>query len=942
MSKHIASPRLNQLAASIAIIAGGLALVPAAYAAAPVAGTNISNVATASYTDGTNTPRTVTSNEVKTTVLQVASFTLEADRTATANPNGQVSLAHTLTNTGNGGDTFEINLANVANGTNGDVYDFTNIKVYLDANKDGVPDNNTDLNGQTITVAAGTSVGLVVVGTTSATATNGDLGKLTVSATSTYGTSGAGNGDTTKTNTDTVSIVSGPVIQITKAANVGSVDVTQSSAAARTVEYTLTYKNTGNSAASNVTITDLLPANVTYVANSGKWSGLGSALGDTVEASSDNYDFNVTTAGTVTFVIPTVAANTTGTLKFKVTVNQTAPAGTIRNVANVDPDGPGTTGNTPSNPADVTVEGVKKGTINDSQADDYADGETPDTPVGTKDDKISAITTQGTAVNFGNNGGEEIWIHNTGNVTEAFNITVDKNGFTLGATTYTGLPAGSIVELFKADGVTPLTDTNGDTTVDTGPIDAGQGLKIVARVTLPNGATGPVPANTLLTINPVTNPTQADNLVLEITNITSAKVDLSNAKGDENNIDDETPKAGEGPYNAADIIDTRTTAPNVAATFPLAITNHGSNPDNFNVTSDLPNGWTVQYFTATADGAGNLTCSSNQVTNSGNIQPGTTAYLCAKVTPPTTATPADSRDVVFTVNSPATGLQDSIKDRLVVDEVRNITFTPDRQGQVAPNGTITYVHTLTNLGNVTEGANTSVLNLKNPATSHQGSLGATTSVYVDLNNNGEADDGELVTSFTGTGPGSLNALLATGAPNTNGGAGLQPNESVTILVKVEAPANATAGQEDISTIVITPTGNVGDAAPSVPVQIIDKTTVNIGQVRLTKQQAVDANCDGTADGAFTTGTLQAKPGACVTYQITAINDGNEAVTNVVINDAVPAYTAINAPVPALDPSTPKAGVSVSNGSDGFIKTSPAFGLNPNETVKVNFTVKINN
>lgn len=150
MSKHIVIPRLNQLAASIAVVVGGLAIMPAAYAAAPNAGTNISNVASASYTDASNTSRTVTSNEVKTTVLQVASFLLESNRTTTANPNGQVSLPHTLTNLGNGSDTFTLNLTNQG----GDDFEFSNIAIYLDANKDGIPDNTTNLIGQTISLGA--------------------------------------------------------------------------------------------------------------------------------------------------------------------------------------------------------------------------------------------------------------------------------------------------------------------------------------------------------------------------------------------------------------------------------------------------------------------------------------------------------------------------------------------------------------------------------------------------------------------------------------------------------------------------------------------------------------------------------------------------------------------------------------------------------------------
>ncbi len=49
----------------------------------------------------------------------------------------------------------------------------------------------------------------------------------------------------------------------------------------------------------------------------------------------------------------------------------------ITNIANVDPDGTGLEGKTPSNPNDVTVLGVKKGTINDSTSDDYADDAIP-------------------------------------------------------------------------------------------------------------------------------------------------------------------------------------------------------------------------------------------------------------------------------------------------------------------------------------------------------------------------------------------------------------------------------------------------------------------------------------------------------------------------------------------------------------------------------------
>lgn len=902
MSKHITLPRLNQLAASIAVVVGGLAFLPAAYAA-PAAGTNISNVATASYLDATNTSRTVTSNSVSTTVLQVGSFTLTSNQTATANANGQVSLSHTLTNTGNGNDTFTVNLVNVA----GDNYDFNNISIYLDANKDGNPDNTTDIKGTTINVGAGQSVGLIVVATTANSATVGQVGNLNVTATNVYSATPAGGNTTatTATNTDSVTITAGAVIQVTKSASVSSINPT-GSVADRTVEYTLTYKNVGNSAATNVTLKDILPAGVTYVAGSGVWSGSATARTD-VAADESGAAYDITT-GTVNFVLGTVAPNTTGTLKFKVTVNANTPAGSIANTATFDPDGANNgVAEQPTNTAIVTVNSIYTGTINDSLADAFADGVTPSAPVGTKNDQLTATTTQGTPVSFGLGAGEPIVIHNTGNVVETFNISVNK----------AALPSGSIVELLKADGVTPLTDTNGDPAVDSGPLAAGAAQQIVVRVTLPSGYTGPIPnggLNTIVTVTPVNNATAVDTLTLSITNITAAKVDLSNGAGNEDGIANDTPNAGEGAYVAGDTIDTKTVAPGQSVTFPLAITNIGTNADNYNLTSNLPAGWTVNYYTSNAAGV----CSTNQVVNTGNIAANTTGYLCATVTAPANATPADSRDVVFTVTSAGTGLADSIKDRINVSEVRNLSFNPDRQGQVAPGGTVTYVHTLTNNGNVTEGFGANTL----PFTiAHAGNLSTNTSVYIDVNNNGIAEANELV---TGT---DLTAVLA----GTAGGAGLQPGEAVTVLVKVQASSSATAGQADDLTFAITPTAGAA-------VQVIDKTTVNLGQVRLTKQQALDTNCDGIADGAYGSALLQAKPGTCISYQISAVNDGNAPVTSVVISDTVPSYTTLNTTVaPTLIPSSAGA-VTVT----GNALASAAFNLAPAAKVDLQFTVKIDN
>lgn len=905
MSMNLKTTKRNNLYLSIATVLGGFAFFATGttYAAAPAAGTNISNIATASYVDGTSTTRTVTSNEVKTTVLQVGSFTLEQDRSATANPNGVVTLSHVLTNTGNGTDEFTLNLANV---TTGDAFDFSNIAIYLDANKDGVPDNNTNLAGQKVTLNAGESVGLVVVGTTASTAKADDSGQLTLSAASGYITVPA---DKTKTNTDTVKIVGGAVIQVTKSANVTAVT------RGDTVTYELTYKNTGNADATNLTIEDVLPSGVTYVAGSARWSGQTAALTDATgdeAAAAAKYEF---TNNKVQLVLASVARNSTGKLTFQVTVDSAAPAGKITNIATFDPDGPGTETSQPTNPYDVTVQSTYTGTINDNATDTYSDAQKVSGNTA-KDDLITTTAVQGSPVLFGaSSSTEDIWIHNLGNVSETYNITVNKSA----------LPAGSIVELLKSDGNTPLTDTNGDASVDSGPLASGGHLEISARITLPNGYTGPITApglDTILTITPV-HGTLSDKITLRITDITTSKVDLSNGKGNKNYTEDDTGLTGEGAYVSGNVVTTVTTKPGVAATFPIAVTNHGSTSDNYNFGTEqaLPSGWTVEYFVADSAGV----CTSTKVTNTGAIQPNATAYFCAKVTPSTDATPTNSQDIVFTINSPATGLTDKMKDHLTVEAVRGLSFLADQQGQVAPGGTIVYKHTLTNNGNVVEGV-TGGSTLPFAITHDPSTTGFVTSVYVDKNNDGIADASELV---TGT---NLNAWLTA----TNGADGLSPKESINILVKVEAPSNATAGQADLSIITVTPTGDLNGTVAPTAVTVTDKTTVNIGQVRLEKLQALDAACDGTPDGSFGTSTLQAKPGACIIYQIKAVNDGNQAVTDVEITDAVPSYTTLgSSPAAALEPVSKGTVTNTANN----LKSSK-FALAPSETVTMKFSVKV--
>nr|HQV23372.1 hypothetical protein [Agitococcus sp.] len=150
--------RLNALAAAMAVAMGGFSA--GAFAAAPAANSVIGNTATATYTDASLVSRSATSNTVQTIVQQVGSFTLTADNTRIVAPGGQVVYPHTLTNTGNGNDTFTLTSAQ----SGADNFDLTGFAIYADADGNGVPDNATDLTGTNVTLASGGVFKFVVVG----------------------------------------------------------------------------------------------------------------------------------------------------------------------------------------------------------------------------------------------------------------------------------------------------------------------------------------------------------------------------------------------------------------------------------------------------------------------------------------------------------------------------------------------------------------------------------------------------------------------------------------------------------------------------------------------------------------------------------------------------------------------------------------------------------
>jgi len=888
---------------------------------APLAGTSIGNQASATYTDDSNVVRTATSNTIQTVVQQVASLSLTSTQTKVVAPGGTVYYPHTLSNTGNGTDTFTLGAVDAGTGT----ITFTNLAVYLDANGDGVPDNFTAITSSG-PLSAGATFTFIVAATVPGSVTTSNDETITVTATSGF----APNPSTF--NTDTVTVSSNAIVNMTKSVTPGSAN-----AGTGPVTYTLTYTNTGNATATDFTITDIIPAGVTYNPGSGsgqaRWSVTSStALTDAVDgvqtsgAYTIDYSFS---AGTITAIINQVLPGETRTLTFEVNIPAGTLPGPVSNTASFSYDDGSTTATGSTNPATLTVNQTA-GVVANNGSGATNNG-------GVYDDITVASAPQGGTVTF------NATIYNTGNGSDSFDISVVNGTF----------PSGTTFNLYKTDGVTPLIDTNGNSTPDCGALAAGGSYQVVIKAILPAGSTGGPYSATLTAVSKFDgSKTDPANLIL--TSITANTMDLtintarsdSTPSGTAASGNAATTGFGAGPEASA--VSVQAANPGSTSTFIVKVNNTSAIADTFNLavsqnTSFSPatmwSGWSVTFRADASGVAANCSAIGAVISNTGVVNAGANTTVCAVVSLPANAS-AGERDLYFRALSPTSGAVDTLHSGVLVNTIRAFSVTNNQSGQVFPGGTVVYPMTVTNNGNVTEGT-VATAGTPDGSTDSKVTLGLadslvaqgwTSVLYQDVNGNNQIDSGEPV----------IVDLADLG--------GLTAGQSASLLLKVFAPAGAGLGDSDATTLTATTTGVISGAAAPAAASATATSSVISGQVTLTKLQALDATCDGTADASYalTTLTTGAVPGACILYQVTAKNVGTADVTGLVVSDSTPENTVYNA---ATDcPAT--GGTSVAATTVGAVTSTPAQcsagtvsvnvgTLTPGQSAVITFGVQIN-
>ncbi len=314
----------------------GLLLHKPALGAGTTAGIDISNTATVDYVMAGSGAST-NSNTVTFRVDEILDLDVswqDAADVGVSTPDSSPALTFLLTNTGNGTDSYALSVQNTLGG---DQFDPAFADIYLDANGNGIFNPGVDtlyIPGTNDPVlGADASQTIFVRNNIPASLNSGDLGNSQLIATSNTGTGVPGTAFPNAGENNTFAVVgtSGGIGNV-----MGTYEVTNTTVSllktvvisdpsggnqpvsGATLTYRIEVTASGPGTANGVVITDPLPANTTYTANSLTLNA--GPLSDAVDA--DAGDVDGTTPNTVTVNLGDLTpASPVQTITFEVIIN---------------------------------------------------------------------------------------------------------------------------------------------------------------------------------------------------------------------------------------------------------------------------------------------------------------------------------------------------------------------------------------------------------------------------------------------------------------------------------------------------------------------------------------------------------------------------------------------------------------------------------------------
>jgi len=904
----------------------------------------IQNQATATYVDANKNAHTAQSNLATIIVGQVYSASMGQDRSSTASPGQPVYFSHYVKNAGNGTDTYTVELLETITGQ--DDSNFEILKVYLDTNFNGEVNDGEDMiailgSPGTVSIEADQKVNLIVEVRVPSSALENQVLGATLKVTSENSivideSDGKGMDGLDNTNEDHVTITSNAVLIVTKSATY-SHNRTLNDISDDTILFTITLKNTGQSPAYNIEIRDVLDLTKFDISSvddisieevngdfvDGPGVDEGSTGTDTIQgfapvaSNNVNNEVNVANVFGIRGHDDVLPPDTTVSFTYRVKIRSDLLANTdIENevtiLGDVNDDGDTEDGNETivSNKTIVQVYDVYSLIVSDTGTgmnSGVNDGGDDDNTV--NDDQIVDRVASGEQVVFTHT------IKNTGNIEDTYELSYPNSGVANNS-----FPAGTVFSFWNIGGNTALLDSNNDGTVDTGPMLPGENITIVIKAQLPAGAydndgTNAPNYTAVLTATSAGLDTINDTTQSTLYQISPPGVDLTNSPNRGTDSSDGDPLVNKHAYETGGINPTTTKEGNPGANivYPLTIENDSGVPDAFqlacgstwdgSVLGGLPEGWSMVFH----DEADNV------ITTTPALPAHSTFLFHAHIilsSNPIKCKADYENDfdgdgeieavdgnadgdgdypILFKIKSINTGATDIKLDALDVNDVEKIAFVANQTGQIQPGGSVTYNHTLRNDGNTVE---TLILDGTNSlSTSGWGnsilmdttgdgvpnkpfnSLNGTDSVYYyDINDN-------LIWQVFG----------GSGIPNSADKIRLNPGEKMPVSALVFSPSSAPDGTLDVLSAVATYNNGANLS------KVIDQSTVILGQLRLIKTTALDADCNGEPDTSLEkTAVSSVNPGQCVIWQVVITNAGTENVNMVKVHDNIPAFTQFRA------------------------------------------------
>ena len=333
-ARSIAKPMQRKkaaLAAAVAVSAG--AFSAPADATGTLAGTQIVNVATATYDTPNGAETSVDSNTIILKVDELLDVGVasgdSADIATQPGLTGQI-LKFTITNAGNGQEAFT--LATVANG-GGDDFDPDVTTIVLDANANGAYDAGVDTvyasGSNDPDLGPDQSLAVFVLSSIPASAADGARGRIDLSASARTGSGapgtsfaglGQGGGNAVagasgaRAEDDGWFRVAKASLAFVKSAAVADLFGGTSGTPGATITYTLSATVSGTGSLPNLKVSDAIPAGTSYRA--GTITLDGSALSDAADADPGTF-----TGTGIAVGLGNVAAGTTRTITFQVKID---------------------------------------------------------------------------------------------------------------------------------------------------------------------------------------------------------------------------------------------------------------------------------------------------------------------------------------------------------------------------------------------------------------------------------------------------------------------------------------------------------------------------------------------------------------------------------------------------------------------------------------------